>query len=275
MLQSTFVASARADGEKVSIKEHHLRHYPKNKHHEGDLEHDPTQAVATEVLFLSQLSHVALPKLREIFITEHALFIVMNYIDPFRLTNFINFKEEKALLTSSETRRIMKSIVSAVHHCHEHGVIVRELNPMNVMVKKVGTDSTGSANIFDVMLVDLSLAVPVGSTNLIADHPLFEWNMVPYIAPEALLGQPYSTAMDMWSIGVLLYAMFSGTLPFASEDDHLLLSDIKTAHFAFDHSCWSSISNDAKLLIGELLHTIPGDRLTSKLALRNKWLVIG
>lgn len=275
MFQSTFVASARATGSKVNIKEHHLRYYPKNLHKDQDPEHDATQAVATEVLFLTKLNHVSVPKLRELFITEASLFIVMDYIDPFRLANFINFKEEKTILNVVEVRRIMKSLVSVVSHCHDQGVILRELTPSNVMVKKAGVDSTGQSCIFDVMLVDLSLAVSVGSTALLADHPIFEWNMVPYTAPEALLGQSYSTQMDMWSLGVLLFAMLSGKLPFDCEDDHLLVSDIKTANFDFDDDCWDSIPQGAKQLTGELLHTVPADRLTAKQAMKHSWLVIG
>lgn len=275
MFQSTFIASARASGEKVSVKEHHLRYYPKNQNQEGDPEHDATQAVATEVLFLSKMNHVSIPKLREIFITEASLFIVMDYIDPFRLSNFVNVKDNKTLLNVSESRRIMKSIVSAVHHCHEHGIIVRELTPNNIMVKKAGVDSTGHSCIFDVMLVDFSLSVVDGSTSLLADHPIFEWSMVPYTAPEALLNQPYSTSMDMWSLGVVLFSMLSGHLPFNNEDDHLLVSDIKTANFEFDEDCWNSVPQAAKMLIGELLHSIPTDRLTAKQAMKSSWLVIG
>jgi serine/threonine protein kinase len=106
---------------------------------------------------------------------------------------------------------------------------------------------------------------------------LFEWNDVPYLAPEALLGHPYSTAMDVWSIGVLLFMMVAGELPFDSADDKELVEKIKYANYDFSSDCdvWSSANDKIKYLIGQLLVANPADRPPSKELLKNEWLVIG
>ena len=112
---------------------------------------------------------------------------------------------------------------------------------------------------------------------MLCDHTLFEWNDVPFMAPEALLGHPYSFAMDVWSIGVLLYMMVSGELPFASPDDKDLVNSIKHASFEFPASnpAWAATDDKVKYLIGELLVPTAADRPSSKDVLKNPWIVMG
>jgi len=132
-------------------------------------------------------------------------------------------------------RKIAKSVLSAVHHCHSQEVVVRCLTADNLSVRREGREG------FQVKIADFSLAVPGGSLDVLCDHPLFEWNDVPFMAPEALLGHPYSFAMDVWSVGVLVYLMLSGELPFASPDDKALIEQIKVAAYStttvFNNSC--------------------------------------
>eukprot|EP01034_Spumella_vulgaris_P029852 gene29852-36972_t len=140
-------------------------------------------------------------------------------------------------------------------------MIIRNLTADNIMVKSNGKDS------YEVKICDFSLAVHVGSLKVLCDHPLFEWNDVPYLAPEALLGHPYSTAMDVWSVGVLLYAMICGRLPFDSPNDKDLVEMIKFANYEFtaDNDVWSGGANDKiKCMIGLLLVANPSDRPASK-----------
>ncbi len=233
---------------------------------------DGESIVISEVLFLARLNHECIPKLNELFITDSSLFLVTNYIDPFRLTNFLDLKEGKSMLHISDIRKIAKFLVSALLHCHDHGVIVRDLTPQNIMVKKTGIDgNTGGSMKVEVMITDFSLAVQAGSQQVLADHPLFDWNMVEYTAPEALLGQEYSFPMDCWAMGVLLYVMISGILPFHHDDDHVLVENIKTASYDFEEDAFDMIDDTIKRLIEDLLKPWPAGRLTMKQALKNKW----
>lgn len=277
------MACNRKTYDKVSIKEHHLRYYPtkeailaasndKDGKNTSSSMVDGESIVVGEVLLLAKLNHECIPKLSEIFITESSFYLVTNYIDSFRVKNFIDLKEGKSNLHIADVRRIAKSVCSALAHCHDRGVIVRDLTPQNIMLIKSGIDgNTGGSMKVDVMITDFSLAVPVGSTQALPDHPLFEWSMVPYTAPEALLGHEYSFPMDCWALGTLIYVMLSGMEPFHHEDDHVLVENIKTASFDFEEDAFDSVSKNVKMLIVDLLRPLPEGRLTAKQALKHSW----
>jgi serine/threonine protein kinase len=256
--QSFFVGTSRSNNQKVTIKEHHTSH---------SIESDVTE----EIKILSKLSNESIPKLLEIFITNISVFVVTDFVDSMRLKHYVDVRNKTTKLTPADSRKIIKSLISAVSYCHTNDVIIRHLTAENIMVKSNGKDG------FEVKICDFSLAVPMGSIKVLCDHPLFEWNAVPYLAPEALLGHPYSTAMDVWSIGVLLFLMVAGRLPFDSADDKDLVEMIKFASYEFtsDNNVWASGNDKIKYLIGLLLVANPTDRPASSELLKNEWLVVG
>jgi serine/threonine protein kinase len=287
--QSTFVGCSRATGDKVTIKEHHLKQYP---HHHRDQKvngEDGESIVVREVLFLARLAKCPgglFPRLQEMFITDTSIYLVTNYIDPFRLNNVVDIKTHspdsdilgKGGMHPLDVKRITKSLVQALAHAHEHQIILRDLNPQNIMIRRVGNDpqNPGAATSIDVMIVDLSLAVSEGSIQILSDHPLFEWYMVPYLPPESVLGHPYSSAMDIWSLGVLIYAMISGQLPFEEDpnrrDDGILIKNITTARFVFYASLFENVETETKAFIRSCLRLDSNDRITAKQALKHSWV---
>lgn len=210
---SYYEANSRVSGHKVTVKEHHFNNY------EG-------QEPAEEVKILSKLSHQNVPRLREVFLTDNSLFMVMDFIDSKRLKNFIDISNKSTPFGPADVRNILKSLLAGIHYCHERNIIIRNLTPDTIMVKKSG-GIINASTIYEVKITDFSCAVPTGTTKNLADHPLFDWADVPYLAPEALLDQAYGRSMDMWSVGVLLFMMVSGELPFVNDDDKLLINCIK------------------------------------------------
>ncbi len=154
-----------------------------------------------------------------------------DFVDSMRLKHFVSLKNATTTFSVGDARKVIKAVISAVNHCHSQNVIVRNITAESVAVKREGKEG------FAVQLADFTLAVPAESIAVLCDHPLFDWLDVPYMAPEALLGHPYTAAMDVWSIGVLLYLMLSGELPFASEDDKELVEKIKVSFFRFAPAC--------------------------------------
>jgi serine/threonine protein kinase len=250
----------------VSIKEHHLLKYP-SVHREDRVDKDEVTSVATnEAIILARLQHECLPRLSEVFVTESSLFLVTNYIDPFRLTNFINTSAQSTSLHIADICFVFKSVCSALVHCHLNGVVVRDLTLSNIMFKRSGIDLiTGGAMRVEVMIADLSLAAMVGSKPSLSEHPLFDWKMVGYSAPEAIFGEDEAKcSMDCWSLGVLLYVMLSGIEPFYHDDDRVLVENIRRANFDFDQDAFDSVDNGTKHLISSLLLPEPADRLTAQ-----------
>lgn len=265
MFQSYFVGCARKTGEKVTIKEHHLNHYPGEEN---------SLIALTEIAILNKLSsHTCFPRIHELFLTDNSMFFITEYIDSYRLMNHMRLSEHKTTFSLSDIKQIAKAIGSALHYCHSQKIILRDLHPTNIMVTK---KSTGGMNSFDVKIVDLSLAVMVKEDGVndesLCDHPCFEWSLVPFSAPEALFNLEYGPSMDMWSLGVLIFCMISGSMPFENKDDSALLYEIKNAQYHYIDQIWTIVPTSIKESICQLMHVTPKERLTAKQFNKLSWL---
>lgn len=97
-----------------------------------------------------------------------------------------------------------------------------------------------------------------------------------YVAPEIILGKPYNSAIDIWSVGVIAYILLAGYEPFYDErgDTHIFRKIIK-GDFEFHSPWWDDVSDDAKDFVSKLLKLDPNNRLTAKQALEHKWIKDG
>eukprot|EP01034_Spumella_vulgaris_P038294 gene38294-47281_t len=136
----------------------------------GCTAHYPESEVTEEVRLLAKLNHECIPKMHEIFITNISVFVVTSFIDSMRLKHFVNIKEKSTKLSVSNTRKIIKSIISAVSYCHSQGVVIRNLTADSIVIKNPTKDQ------YEVTIADFSLAVPEGSLKVLCDHTLFEWD---------------------------------------------------------------------------------------------------
>ena len=80
------------------------------------------------------------------------------------------------------------------------------------------------------------------------------------------------TAVDMWSVGVLLYILLSGNSPFDNEDERALFQTIKSGEYSMDDILWEHISDDAKDCVEKLLTVNTAMRMTASQALKHPWL---
>lgn len=94
-----------------------------------------------------------------------------------------------------------------------------------------------------------------------------------YIAPE-VLKKDYNEKCDLWSIGVILYVLLSGTPPFGGKSDKDIIKNVQKGVYDFDEKDWKNISEEAKDLINKLLTYEPSKRISAKDALDHKWFDI-
>lgn len=145
----------------------------------------------------------------------------------------------------------MKDLFSAINHCHAQGIIHRDIKPENIMI----TDDDS------VRLIDFGLSKASKKKNLhtIAGTPY-------YMAPEVLEGN-YGTKADIWSLGVLLYCLVSGYLPFQGHTSAEVFRKIKEANFHFKHAEFEVVSSECRDLITKLLVVNEKKRLSGQEAL--------
>lgn len=209
--------------------------------------------IKREMNLLRVLDHPNVIRLYEVHETAQDFVLAMEYV---RGQDLFDHIVGKGKLEEGEARTIFTQLLSGLEYLHGKRVVHRDLKPENVMVDaglNVKLIDFGFATLFDPKS---ELATNCGS-------PL-------YAAPEIVKGVKYvGPEVDAWSVGVVLYGMITGCLPF--EDDNL--KGLYGKICAGEYTIPEHVSQEASALIRGLICVDPRKRLTMKQALRHKWLM--
>lgn len=151
----------------------------------------------------------------------------------------------------------MKQLLSAIKHCHAHNIVHRDLKPENIIVTP--SDS--------IRLIDFGLSKTqqaLQDSQQVAGTPF-------YIAPEVIDMKPYGTKADMWSVGVILYILLSGLMPFQGTDFDEIFDKIRKGEFNLKHNEFRQVSDLAKDLITKLIVVDAATRYSANEALQHPW----
>ncbi|MFO0809811.1 MAG: serine/threonine-protein kinase [Gemmataceae bacterium] len=176
----------------------------------------------SEATLLAKLQHPHIVQIFDSGTYEGVPFLAMEYVPGGSLAR--RLREQRP--TPSEAAELIATIARAVGHAHSLGIIHRDLNPANILLTSDGQPK----------VVDFGLARDLGGerltrTGLVAGTPL-------YMAPEQLVADESQTpAVDVWAIGVMLYEMLTGTVPFPGSDPQVILTNI-LRHEAVSLRAW-------------------------------------
>jgi len=137
---------------------------------------------------------------------------------------------------------MMRQLFDAVLYCHSMGIVHRDLKPENLLLSTDHLKST-------IKIADFGLAcftTPDAPLTLVAGTP-------GYIAPEVISGKPYDHKCDFWSLGVIMFLLLAGELPFAHEKQEELFALIRKGRYNFSQESWTHVSSEAKDLVRGLL----------------------
>lgn len=161
-----------------------------------------------------------------------------------------------------EVRSIFNEILHAVSHIHNKNIAHRDLKLENI---KFTSESTSKSNI---KILDFGFACKIKNEK---SKMTGRFYTLDYAAPEIISNKKYTESCDLWSLGVILYALLCGSLPFRQPndmagDDPLNSTDkikhrIKRGNFDMKNERWISLSDTAKDLIQRLLTTTPDKRI--------------
>lgn len=189
------------------------------------------------------------------------MYLVMEYCPGGELFDKIAAQENQ-VFNESEAALIMKKLLRAINHCHAWGVTHRDIKPENIMYGQDG----------EIKLIDFGLSRHLEQEVESKKHTLSTVaGTLAYMAPEVMNEKYDPKHCDIWSLGVLMYLMVSGYLPFQGENRNQMYKRIQTASFHFNHKEFEKVSEEAKSLIRKMLVIDQKQRITAEQALRDPW----
>ncbi|CAI6004227.1 unnamed protein product [Closterium sp. NIES-64] len=236
------------------------------------------QVLTQEIALMRALAgHPGIVRLEGVYEDGSDVFMVMEYCNGGELYQKI-FHEGK--MPEPLAARVFRQLSDAVRYCHARGVMHRDLKPENVLLhypnRPDGAAAGAGLNMrseamaaIQVKLADfgLGLVLPPGVFATVCVGSLM------YEAPEVVLGDRYNHKADVWSLGVILYVLLSGGLPFMDKDDRRLARKICEGRYEMRFSPWPFVSDDAKSLVRRLLVVDPNRRSSVEEFINHPWLV--
>lgn len=150
------------------------------------------------------------------------------------------------MLTETRVKHLVCQLIIATRYIHDFGIVHRDLKLENIMM----SDVTNNAK---PKLVDFGLARII-SPNETATEP---FGTLGYVAPEVLKKKPYSFSCDVWSIGCIMHALLTGSLPFDHESQRETIRMTLEDVLKFDDPCWVTVSSVCKDLVMKMLTKDP------------------
>jgi len=202
---------------------------------------DEVEHTMTENRVLQSTRHPFLIGLKYSFTTSDRLCFVMEYVNGGEL--FFHLSRERQF-SEDRTRFYGAEITSAIDYLHRRGIIYRDLKLENLLLDKDGHIKIAD---FGLCKEDIQWGK---TTKTFCGTP-------EYLAPEVLEDNDYGRAVDWWGVGVVMYEMMVGRLPFYNRDHDILFELILMEDVRFP----KTISSEAKDFLSKLLIKTPADRL--------------
>ncbi|KAF4630663.1 hypothetical protein G7Y89_g7478 [Cudoniella acicularis] len=229
----------------------------------GVEERSKTEGLQQEIAVLMGVSHPNMLCLKDTFDEPNAVYLVLELAAEGELFNWIVMKQK---LTEEETRKVFIQLFQGVKYLHERGIVHRDIKPENILL----TDKN-----LHIKLADFGLAKIIGEesfTTTLCGTPS-------YVAPEILedsRNRRYTRAVDVWSLGVVLYICLCGFPPFSDElysrdNPYTLTQQIKMGRFDYPSPYWDSVGDPALDLIDRMLTVDVDKRYTIDDCLEHPW----
>lgn len=249
--------------ETKTCKPYAMKHVVKNLLGECSrpkITNDP-QRVMNEVNIMKGLEHPCVIKMHDIVNKADSVFMVLEFMKGGDLLNRII---QNKYLPEQNAKLFFLQMCHAVKYLHAKDITHRDLKPDNILL--LNNDEETLLKVSDFGMSKFVQKDSVLRT--LCGTPL-------YVAPEVLLtgGRgSYTPKVDIWSLGVVLYTMLSGTLPFSDEYGTQATEQIKRGRFTFRHRSWKTVSPQAKKLIYDILTIDPNSRPSIDDILNSSWL---
>ncbi|KAF4113157.1 MAP/microtubule affinity-regulating kinase 4 isoform X1 [Onychostoma macrolepis] len=213
------------------------------------------QKLFREVRIMKTLHHPNIVQLFEVIETEKTLYLVMEYASGGEVFDYL---VSHGRMKEIEARAKFRQIVSAVHYCHQKNIVHRDLKAENLLL-----DANANIKIADF---GFSNEFTLGNKlDTFCGSP-------PYAAPELFQGKKYDgPEVDIWSLGVILYTLVSGSLPFDGQN----LKELRERVLRGKYRVPFYMSTDCEGILRRFLVLNPSKRCTLEQVMKDKWMNAG
>uniref|UniRef100_G3NTR5 Protein kinase domain-containing protein n=1 Tax=Gasterosteus aculeatus aculeatus TaxID=481459 RepID=G3NTR5_GASAC len=211
--------------------------------------------VEREIAILKLIEHPHVLKLHDVYENNKYLYLVLEHVSGGELFDYL---VKKGRLTPKEARKFFRQIISALDFCHSHSICHRDLKPENLLL-----DEKNNIRIADFGMASLQVGDSLLETSCGSPH---------YACPEVIrvsyFGEKYDgRRADVWSCGVILFALLVGALPFDHDNLRQLLEKVKSGVFHMPHF----IPPECQALLKGMIEVNPDKRLTLEAIQKHSW----
>jgi calcium-dependent protein kinase len=213
----------------------------------------------TEVRIGSQVNHTNIIRLEEVYESDTHLYLVQELCTGGDLFDYLK-SHKNGHLPEDEARGLVKQLLSAIKYLHAHHILHGDIKLENFLLTSSGI----------LKMIDFGVARYFTPGQLHCDVV-----GTPYsIAPE-VVRRCHSERSDVWSVGVLAFALLSGKTPFGGCDGgdlNAVRKNILDGNFSFDDPVWETVSSSARAFIVKVLESDVHKRPSEKHALMHEWI---
>lgn len=211
--------------------------------------------VEREIAIMKLIDHPHVLGLSDVYENKKYLYLVLEHVSGGELFDYL---VKKGRLTPKEARRFFRQIISALDFCHSHSICHRDLKPENLLL-----DEKNNIKVADFGMASLQPQGSMLETSCGSPH---------YACPEVIRGEKYDgRRADVWSCGVILYALLVGALPFDDDNLRQLLEKVKRGVFHIPHF----VPPDCQSLLRGMIEVNPEKRLTLSEINKHPWVTAG
>ncbi|XP_076590684.1 MAP/microtubule affinity-regulating kinase 4 isoform X1 [Chaetodon auriga] len=213
------------------------------------------QKLFREVRIMKTLNHPNIVQLFEVIETEKTLYLIMEYASGGEVFDYL---VAHGRMKEKEARAKFRQIVSAVHYCHLKNIVHRDLKAENLLLD---ADS-------NIKIADFGFSNEFSAGNKLDTF----CGSPPYAAPELFQGKKYDgPEVDIWSLGVILYTLVSGSLPFDGQN----LKELRERVLRGKYRVPFYMSTDCEGILRRFLVLNPSKRCSLEQIMKDKWMNVG